>query len=104
MRDILVQLPDHLRAARDAGKPIVALESTVISHGLPYPHNLSLARAMEDEVRAAGATPATIGVVGGMPTVGMTAEQIEHFAQAEGVLKLSRRDIGYAVALHRDGA
>jgi pseudouridine-5'-phosphate glycosidase len=59
---------------------------------------------MEDEVRAAGATPATVGVVGGVPTVGMTAEQIERFARAEGILKLSRRDIGYAVALRRDGA
>jgi pseudouridine-5'-phosphate glycosidase len=104
MRDLLVQVPDHLRVARDAGRPIVALESTVISHGLPYPDNLSLARAMEDEVRAAGAHPATIGVVGGVPTLGMTAEQIERFARAKGILKLSRRDIGYAVALRRDGA
>jgi len=104
MRDLLVQLPGHLRAARDAGRPIVALESTVISHGLPYPDNLGLARAMEDEVRAAGALPATVGVVGGVPTLGMTAEQIERFARAEGILKLSRRDIGYAVALRRDGA
>jgi pseudouridylate synthase len=104
MRDLLVQLPDHLRDARDAGRPIVALESTVISHGLPYPDNLGLARAMEDEVRAAGAIPATVGVVGGVPTLGMTAEQIERFARAEGILKLSRRDIGYAVALRRDGA
>jgi pseudouridine-5'-phosphate glycosidase len=104
MRDLLVQLPGHLRDARDAGRPIVALESTVISHGLPYPDNLHLARAMEDEVRAAGALPATVGVVGGVPTLGMTAEQIERFARAEGILKLSRRDIGYAVALRRDGA
>src|SRR5262245_10418346 len=104
MRDLLVQLPGHLRDARDAGRPIVALESTVISHGLPYPDNLSLARAMEDEVRAAGALPATVGVVGGVPTLGLTAEQIERFARAEGILKLSRRDIGYAVALRRDGA
>jgi pseudouridylate synthase len=104
MRDMLVQLPDHLREARDAGRPIVALESTVISHGLPYPDNLDLARAMEQEVRAAGAIPATVGVVGGMPTLGMTAEQIERFAHSEGILKLSRRDIGYAVAQRRDGA
>jgi pseudouridylate synthase len=104
VKDTLIHLPAHLHAARDAGRPIVALESTVISHGLPYPHNLDLARAMEDEVRAAGATPATVGVVGGVPTVGMTAEQIERFACAEGILKLSRRDIGYAVAQRCDGA
>jgi pseudouridine-5'-phosphate glycosidase len=104
MKDMLIHLPDHIRAARDAGRPIVALESTVISHGLPYPHNLNLALAMEQEVRASGAIPATIGVVGGAPTVGMSAAQIEHFARAQGILKLSRRDIAYAVALRRDGA
>ena len=104
MSDTLIHLHDHVRAARDSGQPVVALESTVIAHGLPYPHNLDLARAMEQEVRAAGATPATVGVVGGVPTVGMTPEQIDRFARAEGILKLSRRDIGYAVALRRDGA
>ncbi|MFL5804735.1 MAG: pseudouridine-5'-phosphate glycosidase [Roseiflexaceae bacterium] len=104
MRDTPIHVPDRIRAARDAGWPIVALESTVIAHGLPYPHNLSLARAMEDEVRAAGATPATVGVVGGVPIVGMTVEQIERFAQADNILKLSRRDISYAVAMRRDGA
>jgi pseudouridine-5'-phosphate glycosidase len=104
MKDLLIHVPDHIRAARDAGQPIVALESTVIAHGLPYPHNLDLARAMEDEVRAAGAVPATVGVVGGVPTVGMSDTDIERFAQARDVLKLSRRDIGYAVARRRDGA
>ncbi|HEY3230712.1 MAG TPA: pseudouridine-5'-phosphate glycosidase [Roseiflexaceae bacterium] len=100
----MIHVPDHIRAARDAGQPIVALESTVIAHGLPYPHNLDLARAMDDEVRAAGAIPATVGVVGGVPTVGMSDTDIERFAQARDVLKLSRRDIGYAVAMRRDGA
>nr|PZN30784.1 MAG: pseudouridine-5-phosphate glycosidase [Chloroflexota bacterium] len=95
-----IRLAPDLRAARAA----VALESTVISHGLPFPHNLELARAMEEEVRAAGATPATIGVVAGVPTVGMTDAEIERFARAEGVLKLARRDIPYAVATGRDGA
>ncbi|MEN9935365.1 MAG: hypothetical protein RLZZ387_1944 [Chloroflexota bacterium] len=90
----------HVRGARAA----VALESTVISHGLPYPHNLELARAMEAEVREAGAVPATVGVVQGAPLVGMADADIERFAQAEGVLKLSRRDIAYAVATGRDGA
>jgi len=104
MKDTLIQLPDDLRAARNAGQPIVALESTVISHGLPYPHNLDLAFAMEDEVRAAGAIPATVGVVEGRPTVGMSRAQIERFAQAKNILKLSRRDIAYAVAMRRDGA
>lgn len=99
-----VRVADEVRAALDDGRPVVALESTVISHGLPYPQNLELARAMEREVRDAGAVPATIGVVRGVPTVGMADEEIARFAQAEGVLKLSRRDIGHAVATGRDGA
>lgn len=100
----MIHIPDHIRAALDAGQPVVALESTVISHGLPFPHNLELARSMEAEVRAAGGVAATIGVVGGVPTVGMSDAEIEHFARATGVLKLSRRDIGYCVAQKRDGA
>jgi pseudouridine-5'-phosphate glycosidase len=99
-----LHIPGDLRTALEQNQPIVALESTVISHGLPYPHNLELARAMEDEVRAMGALPATVGVVAGAPTVGMSGAEVERFARAEGVLKLSRRDIGYAVALRRDGA
>ena len=101
---IMLVVPEAVRAAIATGLPVVALESTVISHGLPFPQNLDLARAMETEVRAQGALAATIGVVGGVPTLGMSAAQIEHFAQAAGVLKLSRRDIAYAVAMARDGA
>jgi pseudouridylate synthase len=100
----LVRASNAVGAALRAGWAVVALESTVISHGLPFPHNLELARAMEDEVRAAGALPATVGVVAGTPTVGMSPADVERFAQAEGVLKLSRRDIAYAVAQGRDGA
>jgi pseudouridine-5'-phosphate glycosidase len=99
-----IHIPNHIRAAIGAYRPVVALESTVISHGLPFPHNLNVARAMEEEVREHGAQPATIGVVAGAPTVGMSDEAIKHFAQATGVLKLSRRDIAYAVAMRRDGA
>ena len=99
-----INIPAHIRAALAASQPVVALESTVISHGLPFPHNLELARAMETEVRGGGAQPATIGVVAGAPTVGMSGAEVEHFAQAAGVLKLSRRDIAYAVAMQRDGA
>ncbi|HWQ12005.1 MAG TPA: pseudouridine-5'-phosphate glycosidase [Roseiflexaceae bacterium] len=96
----MIRVPEEVRAAG----AVVALESTVISHGLPYPHNLELARAMEAEVRAAGAVPATVGVVAGAPVVGMAWADIERFARAAGVLKLSRRDIAYAVATGRDGA
>lgn len=99
-----IHMPESIRAALAASQPVVALESTVISHGLPFPHNLDLARAMEGEVREQRAHPATIGVVAGAPTVGMSDAEVEHFAIAKGILKLSRRDIGYAVALGRDGA
>jgi len=99
-----INVPEQIRAALAAGQPVVALESTVISHGLPYPHNLDLARAMEGEVRNQQAQPATVGVVAGAPTVGMSDADIERFAVAQGILKLSRRDISYAVALARDGA
>jgi pseudouridine-5'-phosphate glycosidase len=99
-----INIPEPIRAALAGGRPVVALESTVISHGLPYPHNLDLARAMEAEVREQQGQPATVGVVAGTPTVGMSDADIERFAVAQGILKLSRRDIGYAVALKRDGA
>jgi pseudouridine-5'-phosphate glycosidase len=99
-----VTLHPSLQTSLAAGEPVVALESTVISHGLPYPQNREVAESLEAAVRAGGATPATIGVVGGVATVGLDAAQIEHFASAGDVLKLSRRDIGYAVALGRDGA
>jgi pseudouridine-5'-phosphate glycosidase len=109
MESSTVFIPPHIRAALAEGGPVVALESTVITHGLPYPQNLELARAMEHEVRTNGAIPATIGVVRGVPTIGMSDAEIERFARAAETpdvrpLKLSRRDIGYAVATVRDGA
>ncbi|KPL88800.1 pseudouridine-5'-phosphate glycosidase [Herpetosiphon geysericola] len=97
-------LAPEVQAAFANGQPVVALESTVISHGLPYPHNREIALQLEATVRAAGAVPATIAVIQGAVHVGLTNEQIEHFATAKDVLKLSRRDIGYAVANGRDGA
>jgi pseudouridine-5'-phosphate glycosidase len=82
-------------------QPLVALESTVIAHGLPYPQNVAVARAMEALVRAHGAIPATIGVVAGVATVGLDDATLERFAQASDVRKLARRDIPLAIA---DGA
>ncbi len=82
-------------------QPLVALESTVIAHGLPYPQNVAVARAMEALVRAHGAVPATIGVVAGVATVGLDDATLERFAQASDVRKLARRDIPLAIA---DGA
>jgi pseudouridine-5'-phosphate glycosidase len=85
-------------------EPVVALESTVIAHGLPYPDNLSLARAMEATVRAAGAIPRTIGVVRGELVAGLSDEQIVHLATAANVCKVSRRDLPIVVARRLDGA
>ena len=101
----MLRISSEVSAALDEGRPVVALESTVISHGLPYPQNLELARAMEDEVRAGGAVPATVGVAAGVPTVGMSAAEIERFAtRSAQVRKLSRRDVAAAIAQAADGA
>jgi pseudouridylate synthase len=91
-------------ACVEAGRPCVALESTVISHGLPYPQNLQTALRVEDIVRANGATPATIGVLAGQVVVGLDQPQIGHLATAHGVMKVSRRDLPVVVARKLDGA
>src|SRR5439155_20233308 len=95
--------PAVASALRD-GRPVVALESTLIAHGLPWPHNLETARAAEAAVRDAGAVPATIAVLDGRPVVGLTDAEVERLARAEGVLKASRRDLATAVAGGRTAA
>ncbi len=95
--------PD-LQVALCARLPVVALESTVIAHGLPYPQNREVAHALEALVLEHGALPATIGVVHGRPTIGLDDAAIERFATGKGVLKLSRRDLAVAVATGRNGA
>jgi len=80
----------EVAAARAAGRPLVALESTIITHGMPYPQNVETARRVEAEVRAAGAVPATIAVMGGQIHVGLSAGELESLGQAQGVMKLSR--------------
>ncbi len=93
-----------VRAALNTGQPVVALESTVITHGLPYPQNVETALAMEDAVREAGATPATIAVLKGEITAGITPDDIERLGNAKGVRKCSRRDLPIAVGLKEDAA
>jgi pseudouridine-5'-phosphate glycosidase len=101
----MLRVSEEVAAALEEARPVVALESTLISHGLPYPENLTVARALEDEVRAAGAVPATVGVVGGAPTVGLGPAELERFATGGGaVRKLTRRDIAVAAAQGADGA
>jgi pseudouridine-5'-phosphate glycosidase len=97
MTDVVQRSPEVTAALRD-GLPVVALESTLIAHGLPWPINLETAQAAEAAVRAEGAVPATVAVWHGRPTVGLDAAQVEHLARAAGVRKASRRDLGAAVA------
>ena len=97
-------LPDFMHVADIPTNAAVALESTVISHGLPYPHNLRLAQRLEEIVGAAGASPATIGIIGGKIVIGLDRGQIEHLATAQGVCKVSRRDLPIVVARRLDGA
>jgi pseudouridine-5'-phosphate glycosidase len=99
-----IRYGEHVTRARRDGRPVVALESTIISHGLPHPDNLRVAREIEQTVRDNGAVPATIGMIGGELTVGLDDGQIEHLALAEGVAKLSVRDLAVAAAKRADGA
>ncbi len=84
--------------------PIVALESTIIAHGMPYPKNVEIALEVEEEVRKEGAVPATIAVIKGEIIVGLTREEIEYIGKTKGVMKLSTREISYCVAMKKDGA
>ncbi len=103
IRELLIVRED-VRAAVAVGKPVVALESTIIAHGFPYPENLHLAREVEEAVRAAGAVPATIGLVDGRIVVGLDAAQIERFARDREAVKVSRRNLAATLASGRLGA
>ena len=100
----LIQLSPEVAAAREQGRPIVALESTIIAHGMPWPQNLETARQVEDVIRIEGAVPATIAVIGGRIRVGLTSEELTQLAQAPDAMKLSRRDLPFAIATGRLGA
>lgn len=100
----LIQLSPEVAAARAEGRPVVALESTIIAHGMPWPQNLETAREVEGLIRAEGAAPATIAVIGGRIRVGLTDAELQQLAQAPDAMKLSRRDLPYAVATGRLGA
>jgi pseudouridylate synthase len=100
----MLDLRDDVAEALRDGRPVVALESTIIAHGMPYPTNLETAERLEATVRAEGAVPATIAVQGGRIKIGLGERELEHLAKASDVLKLSRRDLPYAVAARRDGA
>lgn len=87
-----------------AGRPVVALESTIVTHGMPWPQNLDTAQAVESAVRAAGATPASIAVINGVLHIGLSEDKLRALAQASDVLKLSRADLAYAISQGRTGS
>ncbi|HEX2356012.1 MAG TPA: pseudouridine-5'-phosphate glycosidase [Micromonosporaceae bacterium] len=99
-----IRLGEHVAAARRDGHPIVALESTIVTHGLPRPDNLRVAREIERAVRDNGAVPATIGVVGGEVIVGLDDAQLTRLATADPVAKLAARDLAVAAVAGVDGA
>ncbi|MCZ8180594.1 MAG: pseudouridine-5'-phosphate glycosidase [Rhizobium sp.] len=94
----------EVNAAKQRGAPIVALESTIITHGMPYPGNLQMARSVEDIVRQQGAVPATIAVIKGVLHIGLEPAELEALAQMKNVMKLSRADLAFAIAERRNGA
>ena len=100
----LLTVREDVRAALAAGEPVVALESTIIAHGFPYPENLRLAYTAEEVVRATGAMPATIGLVDGRMVVGLDRAQIERFARDREAVKVSRRNLAATLASGRLGA
>ncbi|MEO1106564.1 MAG: pseudouridine-5'-phosphate glycosidase [Pseudomonadota bacterium] len=94
----------EVRAAKDAGQPIVALESTIITHGMPYPQNIEVAAQVEQDIRDAGAVPATMAVLDGVLHVGLEPDQLQSLGQAQGVAKLSRADMAACLATGGTGA
>lgn len=100
-----LELNDEVREAIEKGKPVVALESTIISHGMPYPQNVETAKTVEETIRAEGAVPATIAILGGKLKAGLTDDELDYLGKAgPEVTKVSRRDIPFIVSSGKDGA
>lgn len=99
-----MKINSEVKKALEEGRPVVALESTIISHGMPYPKNVECALGVEKVIRDNGAIPATIGIIEGEPIVGMTPEEIELFGKTKGIEKVSRRDIPVICAMKKWGA
>ena len=99
-----ITLSEEVLAAKEQGKPIVALESTIISHGMPYPQNVKTAREVEQIIRDNGAVPATIAIVDGKIKIGLSDEELEMFGKSSDVAKASRRDLPYLIATKKLGA
>lgn len=99
-----LSIAPEIQEALAAGKPVVALESTILSHGMPYPENLEFSHKVEEIVREEGAIPATTAIIGGKLCIGLTSDQLELMCKAENVGKVSRRDVATYVATGMAGA
>ena len=99
-----IRTNEEVRLALEEGRPVVALESTIISHGMPYPRNVETALNVERIIRENGAVPATVGIIDGVGVVGMTEDEIEEFGKRGGSAKVSRRDLPIIVAKKAWGA
>ncbi|MBC7309251.1 MAG: pseudouridine-5'-phosphate glycosidase, partial [Tetrasphaera sp.] len=100
----MLRLSDEVRDALATGGPVVALESTIISHGMPYPDNVAMATEVEQIIRDGGAVPATIAVLDGRPCIGLSPDQLELLGSHPEVSKVSVRDLSYVVARGAHGA
>lgn len=104
MLEKYLDIKKEVREAIDSGKPVVALESTIISHGMPYPENIETAKKVEKIVRDNGSIPATIAILNGRIKIGLTNDELEYLAKEDNVKKTSRRDIPFVVSKKLNGA
>lgn len=99
-----IHIKEEVKEALEANKPVVALESTIISHGMPYPRNVETALKVESIIRENGAIPATIAILDGIIKIGLTKEEIDYLGKNNGIVKASRRDLPFIIAKKLDGA
>ena len=99
-----LSITPEIENALKEGKPVVALESTILSHGMPYPENVEFAHKVEEIVRGEGAVPATTAIIGGKLKVGLSSDELEIMCKADGVGKVSRRDVAVYLATGKTGA
>lgn len=104
MLNRFLDINEEVKKALEEGRAVVALESTIISHGMPYPQNVEMAKKVEAIIRSKGAVPATIGIIKGRLKAGLTSDEIEYMAKTKDIVKTSRRDLPFVVAKKLDGA
>lgn len=104
MLENYIEINEEVKKALENNEAVVALESTIISHGMPYPQNVETARKVEEIVRENGSIPATIAILNGKIKVGLTDEELEYLGKSKGVIKTSRRDLPFIISKKLDGA